>query len=97
MREELHITGLVVHAVPGRQQDVGAAIGAIAGAQVHAGSAEGKLVVTLEAPTAEEMLAMIAGIQHTEGVLSAGLVYECVDSLEAMNEVIADDDTQGLH
>lgn len=97
MREEVHIAGLVVHATPERQQGVGAAIAAIAGAQVHAGSPEGKLVVTLEASTQGEMLSRLTEIQRMDGVLTAGLVYECVDTLEAMNEVIEDDDATGLH
>jgi nitrate reductase NapD len=97
MREELHITGLVVQATPKRLDAVGTAIAAIAGAQVHAASPQGKLVVTLEAATASEMLAKVSDIRRTEGVLSAGLVYEHVDTLEAMNEDIEDDHPPGLH
>ena len=98
MSEQLHITGLVVHAMPSRLRGVADAIAAMPGAQVHATAENGKLVVTLEAGTAQEMMAMVNGIQHTRGVLSAGLVYECVDSLEAMNEEISDaHDAQGLH
>ena len=90
MVEELHITSLVVHSTPKRAQSVSDAIVSLAGAKVHATSPNGKLVVTLEASTAGEMTSMVIGIQRTEGVLSAALVYQCVDSLEAMNEEIAD-------
>ena len=90
MTEQLHITGLVVHATPKRLPAVNTAILAIPGAQVHATAPNGKLVVTLEAATTADMMAKVACIQHTEGVLSAGLVYERVDSLEAMNEEIPD-------
>ena len=52
----------------------------------------GKLVVTLEAGTADEMMSRLACIQRTDGVLSAALVYQCVDSLDVMNEEISDAD-----
>lgn len=87
---ELHIASLVVHATPHRLDTVAFAIGGMPGAQLHAASPEGKLVVTLEAASAEEMTQQVATIQHLEGVLSAALVYQCADSLEAMNEEIAD-------
>ena len=77
---------------------VSEAIAAIPGAQVHATAPSGKLVVTLEAGNADEMMSKVAGIQRTDGVLSAALVYQCADSLEAMNEEIPDvDGAQGLH
>ena len=92
MLDELHITSLVVHSSPKRAQSVSDAIVSIPGAKVHATSASGKLIVTLEASTADEMKSIVTGIQRTEGVLSAALVYQCVDSLEAMNEELADAD-----
>jgi nitrate reductase NapD len=96
--EELHITSLVVHSTPRRVRQVADAIAAIAGAEVHAVSADGKLVVTLEAHGADEMMAKVADIQRTDGVLSAALVYQCADSLEAMNEELPDADCPtGLH
>jgi len=96
--EELHIASLVVHSTPRRVQGVSETIAAIPGARVHAASAAGKLVVTLEASTADEMVARVIDIQRTDGVLSAALVYQCADTLAAMNEVIPDvDDTTRIH
>ena len=98
MPEELHISSLVVHSTPKRLSQVERAIAAIPGALVHASSAAGKIIVTLEAHTLDEMNVRVAGIQHTDGVLSAALVYQCVDSLDAMNEEIPDADASaGLH
>jgi nitrate reductase NapD len=94
MAAELHITSLVVHSTPKRVQGVSELIAAMPGAVVHAVSPAGKLVVTLEAGTAGEILSQVNGIQHTDGVLSAALVYQCADSLDAMNEEIADADRQ---
>jgi nitrate reductase NapD len=96
--EELHISSLVVHSTPKRLRQVEQAIAGIPGAQVHASSAAGKMIVTLEASTLDEMSTKVAGIQHTDGVLSAALVYQCVDSLDAMNEEMPDADAPpGLH
>jgi len=92
MSAELHITSLVVHSTPKRVQGVSELIAAMPGATVHAASPAGKLVVTLEAGTADEILSQVNGIQRTDGVLSAALVYQCADSLDAMNEEIADAD-----
>jgi nitrate reductase NapD len=92
MSGELHITSLVVHSTPKRVKGVSESIASIPGAVVHAASPTGKLVVTLEAGTTGEILAQVNAIQHTDGVLSAALVYQCADSLDAMNEEIADAD-----
>jgi nitrate reductase NapD len=71
---------------------VGDVIAAIPGAEVHASALNGKLVVTLEATTTDEMMAKITGIQRMSGVLSAALVYQCTDTLDAMNEEMSDGD-----
>ncbi len=44
------------------------------GARVHGSSPNGKLVVTLDADSADEMLSRVGEIQRTDGVLSAALV-----------------------
>jgi periplasmic nitrate reductase NapD len=87
---ELHIASLVVHSTPRRLPSVSEAIAVLPGAQIHASSAQGKLVVTLEAPSSEAMTAAVARVQQVDGVLSAALVYQCADSLDAMNEEIPD-------
>jgi len=92
MSGELHITSLVVHSTPRRVQGVADFIAAMPGACVHAVSPNGKLVVTLEAASADEILSQVNGIQRTDGVLSAALVYQCADRLDAMNEEMPDAD-----
>ena len=84
--QELHIASLVVHALPPRTAAVVVRIGALPGACVHAHNALGKLVVTLEAAHERALIDAIGEIQRADGVLSATLVYQCVDSLDAMNE-----------
>lgn len=89
-REDVHLSSLVVHSTPGRTQRVSQAIVDIEGACVHAATATGKVVVTLEADSADAMLAKVSSIQHTDGVLSVALVYQCVEPLEEMNKVLSD-------
>lgn len=88
--DELHIASLVVHATPRCLDSVTSEIAALPDALVHAASANGKLVVTLESPSSEAMTALVSHIQHIDGVLSAALVYQCADGLDAMNEEISD-------
>ena len=90
MPEEVHISSLVVHATPKRMQSVENAIAMMPGARVHGGSPNGKLVVTLDASSTDEMLSRIGMIQRIDGVLSAALVYQCSDTVEAMNQEIPD-------
>ncbi|MBP6706394.1 MAG: chaperone NapD [Achromobacter sp.] len=87
---ELHIASLVVHAAPRRLDEVRRAILALPGADIHGASDTGKLVVTLEAPSTDDMMAQISTIQRLDGVLASALVYQHADTLDAMNEEIDD-------
>ena len=89
---ELHIAGVVVHVWPAQLSAVRAAVDALPGACVHGDSQQGKLAVTLEAEGADALLALLRRIQALHGVVSASLVYQCADSLDAMNEVLSDGD-----
>lgn len=91
--EELHISSLIVHVAPGSLEAVGAAVAALPGACVHAASPAGKMVVTLEHPTAAMTTDVIADMHALRGVLSVALVYQCADTLEAMNEEMTDAQT----
>ena len=98
MDKELHIAGIVVHARPERVQRVAEAIRGLSGADIHATSADGKLVVTLEAPSAREIAARMDEIQQLDAVLSASLVYQHNESLEAMMEEVSHgNDETGIH
>lgn len=93
LKQELHIASLVVHTSPGRVATIAEDVAVLHGAVVHASSPQGKLVVTLEAPTSDEVTAAVGAIQHLDGVLSATMVYQCADSLESMNEELHDAQT----
>jgi nitrate reductase NapD len=85
---ELHITSLVLHAHPKREVQVRAAIAEVTGAEVHAVGPTGKIVVTLEAPSASAILAGVAALQAIDGVFSAVLVYQHAEPIEQMDEEI---------
>ncbi|AAP85962.1 Chaperone NapD (plasmid) [Cupriavidus necator H16] len=90
--EEWHIAGIVVHTLPDSLPQVRAAIEAITGAEIHAVSDDGKLVVTVEAPTSRAIAAHLTCLHQLEGVLSAALVYQHNEDAAAMNEEMADED-----
>jgi nitrate reductase NapD len=91
MADELHIASFVVHADPMHAAIVARRIEAVQGACIHAQTAAGKLIVTLEADTADGITRALSDIQCARGVLSAALVYQYADSREAMMEEVADD------
>ena len=92
MDAELHIVGIVVHAVPDSVPEIALRLATMPGTEVHATSPDGKLVVTLEAASAHEIAARIEHIQQLDRVMSAALVYQHADALEAMMEEISDED-----
>jgi nitrate reductase NapD len=94
---ELHITSLVVHATPKRAPGIAAGLEALPGAQVHAVTEGGKLVVTLEADSTDAMLAQIGHIQRTPGVLSATVVYQAIERLDAMNQLMSEEEVPDGH
>jgi periplasmic nitrate reductase NapD len=92
MSEEVHVAGVVVHARPEHADAIAQAVAQLSDARVHAAAPDGRLVVTLEASSASVIAACIDAIQQLPGVLSCALVYQHNESLEAMMEVVADDD-----
>ena len=84
MTDELHIASFVVHADPMHVAIVARHIEAVPGACVHAQTPAGKLIVTLEAETADGITRTLSEIQCARGVLSAALVYQYADSREVM-------------
>ncbi len=96
--DEWHIAGVVVHVLPARATAVRAAIDAIAGAEIHAASDTGKLVITLEAPSSRAIAAHLSFLHQLEGVISAALVYQHNESAAAMNEEMDHDNlSSGIH
>ena len=79
MPDAVHVSSLVVHVRPDRCAVLRAAISALAGAEVHAGTEDGKLVVVLETQSEAETLARIAAINDMQGTIAASLIYHEID------------------
>lgn len=87
-KPELHLVSLVLHVVPRRLDAVRDAALAVPGAEIHAATERGKLVVTLEGPTTKAIQQGMAALQMIPGVMAATLVYQHAEPLEDMNEEI---------
>ena len=75
MNAECHISSLVVHSRPDRVESILEALRTIEGAEVHGGAEAGKLIVTLETDTENQVVERINTIQLLDGVLAATLVF----------------------
>ena len=75
MNGDCHISSLVVHSRPDRVQAILDGIRSVQGAEVHGGADTGKLIVTLETETEQQVVERINAIQLLDGVLAATLVY----------------------
>ncbi|GAA5186871.1 chaperone NapD [Ferrimonas gelatinilytica] len=81
MASQYHISSLVVQVHPSGQALARAGISAIEGAEIHAHTAEHKLVVTLESADSRTAEDKVAAIGALDGVLSTVLVYQQVAHL----------------
>lgn len=79
MSTTYHITSLVVHANSNCIDSIRNKITALKGADVHAISDEGKLIVTLEGDTQQAILDNVSMINTLDGVINTSLVYHQVD------------------
>jgi periplasmic nitrate reductase NapD len=84
--EEIHIAGVLVQCRPLDLMRVMRAVNAIEAAEVFQSSAEGKLVLVIEAPAARDVLATIDGIRALPGVLNVALVYQHAEPAAAMQQ-----------
>ncbi|WP_262029252.1 chaperone NapD [Microvirga sp. Mcv34] len=75
MNGECHISSLVVHSRPDQVSAIIERIRAIEGVEIHGGQETGKLIVTLETETEDQVVERINAIQLLEGVLAATLVF----------------------
>jgi nitrate reductase NapD len=79
MPDEIHISSLVVHSRPERAPAIADRLRGMDGVGVHGGVGAGKLVVTLETESEDEVVERLHGIQALEGVLAATLVFHHVE------------------
>jgi periplasmic nitrate reductase NapD len=71
----LHISSIVVHIDPKALACVSGAVAGIPGLETHAATNDGKLVVTIEAPTDSESVALMDSVRALPGVLAVAMVF----------------------
>ena len=85
------VCGLLVHVRPEKAQEVAEKLKQFASVEVHAVSAEGKLVVTIEEEDNQQLiLDRIETINNTEGVINTSLVYNENELSEEAGESLED-------
>lgn len=86
MNPQLHVAGVLARIRGGDPDAALRRIAAMPGAEIHATSADGKVVVTLEAPDAATLSRRLTRIARIRGVLSAMLVYQHEECVEASHD-----------
>lgn len=83
---EVHISSLVVHAVPEYLSLIKRQIESFAGAEIYGESAAGKLVVVIETQNQGYITDTIDAINQLEHVLSTALVFHQIETdLDALD------------
>lgn len=85
---ETHITSIVVHARSDAVAQVSNLIRQVDGAEVHAASEMGKLIVTLETKTLHQVTEFLDDVSQFPGVANALLVYHHVEDSELLDDEI---------
>jgi nitrate reductase NapD len=76
------IASAVVHAMPGRRDEVRAQLERLSGVEIHAETPDGRFVVTAEDSPAGSAADAIMRLHTLDGVLSAAMVYQYSDDQE---------------
>jgi len=71
----LHISSIVVHVYPARLAPVRGAVDEMPGLETHAATDDGKLVVTIEAPSEGESVVLMDNVRALPGVLAVAMVF----------------------
>ena len=79
LRDEYHISSLVVHGRREALESIRQAVEALPGAEVHGLGPTGKMVVTLETSGEQDITQRMNEIIYIDGVMSVALVYHQVE------------------
>ncbi len=83
MSGEYNICSLVVHLAPARAEEAACAVAALPGVEIHARTADSRLVVTAVDQAETRAFDQIAEINRTPGVVAASLVYHAFENDES--------------
>lgn len=71
----MNISGVVVKAYPQQIDSIQIALTAMTGVEVHGNNVDGRIVITVEQESANDVSDTLVQIQDVPGVLSAAMVY----------------------
>lgn len=77
-QDPINLVSMVMMTRPERLTGFKEKIASVDGAEIHVASAEGKLVVTVEADDQRSLLQRIETLQNLDGLVSSNLVYHQV-------------------
>lgn len=77
-QESINLVSMVMMTRPERLTVFKEKIASVDGAEIHVASAEGKLVVTVEADSQRALLQRIETLQNLDGLVASNLVYHQV-------------------
>jgi len=77
-QDPINLVSMVMMTRPERLSGFKELIASVDGAEIHVASAEGKLVVTVEADDQRSLLQRIEVLQNLDGLVSSNLVYHQV-------------------
>jgi periplasmic nitrate reductase NapD len=75
----MDIASAVVHAAPGRRDEVRAGLERLRGVEIHAETPDGRFVVTAEDTPEGSAADAIIQLHRLDGVLTAAMVYQYCD------------------
>lgn len=83
---EIHIAGVIAYCDPAQLATIKARIGLLPGAECHAQSAQGKLVITLETEGIRRTVDCMDAIRALPGIYDVSLVYQHAETAAAMEQ-----------
>ena len=85
----MDIASAVVHAVPGRKDEVRAQLERLRGVEIHAETPDGRFVVTAEDTPDGSAADAVMRMHQLDGVLAAAMVYQYSDDAKRDDQEIA--------
>lgn len=82
----MNISGVVVHAKPDVLERVRAKITELAGVEVHAVDKDGKMVVTIEKESDQDVADTFETLVKLDGVLSTSMIYHHFEAESNLEE-----------
>jgi nitrate reductase NapD len=76
----MDIASAVVHAMPGRREELRSRLQALPGVEIHAETPDGRFVVTVEDTPGATAADGVMALHRLDGVLAAAMVYQYSDA-----------------